>query len=109
GRRPPARSLTFKSWPPVPILLVAAPRGVGRMAVVWRADAEVDRDAGDGDQVAYVRRLGEAVRSGLEARRHLDEELLRYERLGSAVLPALGRVAQACAHEFDQAVWVVTV
>jgi hypothetical protein len=72
------------------------------MAVELMADAEAD-------QVAFVRRLGEAVRSGLEARARLEQELQRYERLGSAVLPALGRVAQSCAHEFDQAGWVVAV
>ena len=27
----------------------------------------------------------------------------------AAVLPALARVAQGCAHEFDQACWVATV
>jgi hypothetical protein len=72
------------------------------MAVVWQADVEAD-------QVAFVRRLGEAVRSGLEARNRLGQELQRYEQLGSAVLPALARVSQACAHEFDQARWVVAV
>src|SRR5215207_550517 len=79
------------------------------MAVVWRSDVEVDVEAPRGDQFAYIRRLGVAVRSAIEARRRLTDELTRYEKLGAAALPALGRAASTCGHDFDEARWLVAV
>ena len=79
------------------------------MAVVWQSDVQVEEGAPRSDQFAYIRRLGVAVRSAIEARARLTAELARYERVGSAALPSLGRVASSAGHEFDEARWVVAV
>src|SRR5262245_19672871 len=77
------------------------------MAVMWQSDVEAGRGAPPDAQLAYVRRLGAAVRSATAARKRLTDELARYERLGAAALPALGRVALTSGHDFDQARWSV--
>jgi len=78
------------------------------MAVVWRSDVQVEAGALPGDQFAYIRRLGVAVRSAIEARKRLTDELARYEKIGAAALPSLGRVASVAGHNFDEARWVVS-
>ncbi|HEY3107467.1 MAG TPA: hypothetical protein VGL23_01860 [Chloroflexota bacterium] len=78
------------------------------MAVVWQSDGPIEAGAHRSDQVTYIRRLGAAVRSAIEARQRLTDELARYERTGLAALPALGRVASAAGHDFDEARWVVS-
>src|SRR5437660_507032 len=79
------------------------------MAVVWQSDVQAEAGTPRSDQFAYIRRLGVAVRSAIEARKRLTDELARYERLGAAVLPSLGRVASASGHDFDEARWAVAV
>ena len=79
------------------------------MAVVLQSDVQVEEAAPRSDQFAYIRRLGMAVRSAIEARGRLTAELARYEKLGAAALPSLGRVASAAGHDFDEARWVVAV
>jgi hypothetical protein len=78
------------------------------MAVVWQTDVEAEADTPPSDQFAYIRRLGVAVRSAIDARKRLTDELARYEKVGAAALPSLGRVARASGHDFDEARWVVS-
>jgi hypothetical protein len=79
------------------------------MAVVWQSDVQAETGALRGDQFTYIRRLGVAVRSAIRARKRLVDELARYEKLGVATLPSLGRIATACGHDFDEARWAVSV
>ena len=79
------------------------------MAVVWQSDLRAEPGAHGSDQFTYIRRLGVAVRSAITARKRLTEELARYDKLGAATLPSLGRVASACGHDFDEARWAVAV
>jgi hypothetical protein len=78
------------------------------MAVMWRSEVDSEAGADRGDQFAYVRRLGSAVRSAIEARRRVMAELARYDRLGTIALPQLGRIASTAGHDFDEARWVVS-
>jgi hypothetical protein len=79
------------------------------MAVVWQSDVQPGAGALQSEKLGYIRRLGVAVRSAITARKRLTDELARYEKLGAAALPSLGRVAGACGHDFDEARWAVAV
>ena len=71
------------------------------VAAAWQSDAP-------SDGLAYVRRLGVATRAALEARHRLADQLTALERGGESALTQLGRVAEECAHMFDDARWTVT-
>jgi hypothetical protein len=79
------------------------------MAVEWQSDVGFEADAARGDHFAYVRRLGVAVSSAIQARRRLTDELARFEKAGRPALPALGRVASASGRVFDESRWAVEV
>jgi len=79
------------------------------MAVVLRPDVRLEAGTAPHDQFDYIRRLGAAVRSAIQARQRLTTELARYEEAGPAGLPALGHVARRAGQELDEARWAVSV
>ena len=66
------------------------------MAVVWQTGRGVEQTAPPSDQVAYIRRLGDAVRCASDARRRLADELARYQQLGDALQQWLKLHVEAC-------------